>query len=280
MMSTRFPRRPHLTAVLLFTVVASLPGCVIHATAAPEESAVATAPPPTGTQEEAARLERERAERERAERERAERERLAKERAEQERVERERIRTERLERERLERERVRAERLERQRIERERAEKERAERERVEKERAERARVEKERVEKERVDRERGEKERADREPIEVEPVATDPHAAEDDDGADHQGPRKLEGVPPGHFPTKADECRLWLVDTPPGRQPKAEACSRFVKVVIPEGAFILHAGRAWDSGYDWAARAEIEPESVPEVILRILRTRLVEAGS
>ncbi|HSK20640.1 MAG TPA: hypothetical protein VK912_15920 [Longimicrobiales bacterium] len=86
--------------------------------------------------------------------------------------------------------------------------------------------------------------------------------------GQPARGPRKLNGVPPGHYP-KAGECRIWHSGRPPGQQPKPTACSNLMGRV-PAGAFILYGDKAWDSRYDWSqdrtARA-----SVPKVILDIL---------
>ncbi|HSJ30813.1 MAG TPA: hypothetical protein VK933_05220 [Longimicrobiales bacterium] len=86
--------------------------------------------------------------------------------------------------------------------------------------------------------------------------------------GQPARGPRKLNGVPPGHYP-KPGECRIWHSGRPPGQQPKPTACSNLMGRV-PAGAFILYGDKAWDSRYDWSqdrtARA-----SVPKVILDIL---------
>lgn len=85
------------------------------------------------------------------------------------------------------------------------------------------------------------------------------------------RGPRKLNGVPPGHYP-KAGECRLWYSGRPPGQQPKATAC-RNLMGRVPAGAFILYGDRAWDANYDWAAQARRDRDSVPQVILDIVRS-------
>ena len=293
-------RNRRALAVLLFAIVAGLPGCVIYATAAPENSAVAAAPPPVEPEAEKTsgttridgelveretvdreRLERERAEKERVEKERVEKERVEKERAEKQRVEKERadkeraekerVAKERADRERAEKERAEKERVAKERIEKERAErvdkervaKERAEKERAEKERTDKERTEKERVEKERVEKERADKERANKQPPPTEQVAEENHS-----------PRSLEGVPPGHYPRKAGECRLWLADTPPGRQPRAVSCPELMEKV-PDGAFILYAGKAWDSAYDWPGHAEREQvadeDRVPDIIVQIV---------
>lgn len=89
--------------------------------------------------------------------------------------------------------------------------------------------------------------------------------------GEPARGPRKLNGVPPGHYP-KAGECRLWHSGRPPGQQPKATACRNLIGHV-PDGAFILHGDRAYDSKYDWVAQAGRERGSVPQAILDIVRS-------
>jgi hypothetical protein len=86
--------------------------------------------------------------------------------------------------------------------------------------------------------------------------------------------PRPLKDVPPGHFPKKAGECRLWFAGTPPGQQPKAVACTTLIgEEKVPAGAFILHVGKVWDSRYDWVAHAERDTESVPEIIVQIIES-------
>jgi hypothetical protein len=89
--------------------------------------------------------------------------------------------------------------------------------------------------------------------------------------GEPARGPRKLNGVPPGHYP-KAGECRLWHSGRPPGQQPKATACRNLIGHV-PDGAFILHGDRAYDSKYDWVAQASRERGSVPQAIIDIVRS-------
>jgi hypothetical protein len=86
--------------------------------------------------------------------------------------------------------------------------------------------------------------------------------------GQPARGPRKLNGVPPGHYP-KAGECRVWHSGRPPGQQPKPVACSSLMRRV-PAGAFILYGDRAYDSQYDWAGDRDARG-SVPKVILDIL---------
>jgi hypothetical protein len=84
------------------------------------------------------------------------------------------------------------------------------------------------------------------------------------------RGPRKLNGVPPGHYPPPG-QCRLWYSGRPPGHQPRPTAC-RNLAGRVPPGAFVLHNGRAWDADYDWRAHARRQPGSVPEVILDVIR--------
>jgi hypothetical protein len=82
------------------------------------------------------------------------------------------------------------------------------------------------------------------------------------------RGPRKLNGVPPGHYP-KPGECRIWHSGRPPGQQPKPTSCSSLMGRV-PAGAFILYGDKAWDSRYDWASDRAARA-SVPRVVLDIL---------
>jgi hypothetical protein len=86
--------------------------------------------------------------------------------------------------------------------------------------------------------------------------------------GQPARGPRKLNGVPPGHYP-KPGECRIWHSGRPPGQQPKPTSCSSLMRRV-PAGAFILYGDKAWDSRYDWAGDRNAR-SSVPKVILDIL---------
>lgn len=46
-------------------------------------------------------------------------------------------------------------------------------------------------------------------------------------------------GIPPGHLPPPG-RCRLWLPDTPPGRQPAARSCDG-IGVRAPVGSMIVH---------------------------------------
>lgn len=86
------------------------------------------------------------------------------------------------------------------------------------------------------------------------------------------RGPRKLNGVPPGHYP-KPGECRLWYSGKPPGQQPKPQSCAS-LRGRVPAGAFVLYGGNAWDADYDWVAEARRDRTAVPEVILDILRRK------
>lgn len=72
---------------------------------------------------------------------------------------------------------------------------------------------------------------------------------------------RRTLFVPPGQFPP-AGQCRVWIVDRPPGQQARPAPCNALG--TIPTGAFILFRGEAWDADYDWAAdpdAAHIPPE-------------------
>src|SRR5215216_1057293 len=71
--------------------------------------------------------------------------------------------------------------------------------------------------------------------------------AVNDDHGS---RPRKLTGVPRGHYPPPG-QCRLWYTGRPPGHQPAATRCESLVGRV-PRGAFVLYNNNAWDSSYDW----------------------------
>ena len=86
------------------------------------------------------------------------------------------------------------------------------------------------------------------------------------------RGPRRLNGVPPGHYPS-AGECRLWYAGKPPGQQPRPTSCAS-LRGRVPAGAFVLYGDRAWDAEYDWAAQSRRERGSVPSVILDIMNGR------
>lgn len=83
------------------------------------------------------------------------------------------------------------------------------------------------------------------------------------------KGPRKLDGVPPGHYPPPG-ECRLWYEGRPPGHQPQPAPCSSLIGAV-PTGAFVLYNDAAWDSEYDWRKHERWDAGSVPEIILRLM---------
>ncbi len=83
------------------------------------------------------------------------------------------------------------------------------------------------------------------------------------------QGPRKLEGVPPGHYPPPG-ECRLWHNGRPPGHQPPPAPCGSLIGHV-PAGAFVLYNDAAWDSKYDWRGHERADRGSVPAIILRLM---------
>jgi hypothetical protein len=59
----------------------------------------------------------------------------------------------------------------------------------------------------------------------------------------------RVTHVPPGQFPP-AGQCRVWILDLPPGQQAAPAACNALG--AIPAGAFILFRGEAWDFDYDW----------------------------
>ena len=90
--------------------------------------------------------------------------------------------------------------------------------------------------------------------------------------GTPARGPRKLNGVPPGHMP-KPGECRLWYSGKPPGQQPKPQSCAS-LRGRVPAGAFVLYGGNAYDADYDWAGEARRDARSVPDIIVDILRRR------
>lgn len=75
--------------------------------------------------------------------------------------------------------------------------------------------------------------------------------------------------VPPGQYPP-AGQCRVWIADRPPGQQARATACDELG--IIPEGAFILFGGEAWDADFDWVLEAQ--RSSVPPEIIAVTRRR------
>ncbi|WP_207430937.1 hypothetical protein [Sabulibacter ruber] len=82
--------------------------------------------------------------------------------------------------------------------------------------------------------------------------------------------PRRLEGVPKGHYPPPG-ECRIWYPNRPPGHQPPPTDCRNLMGVRLEPGAFILHGDRAYDAEYDWREEERRRPGSVTRDILDIL---------
>ena len=80
------------------------------------------------------------------------------------------------------------------------------------------------------------------------------------------RGPRKLNGVPPGHYPPKG-MCRVWYEGRPPGKQPAPVKCSS-LRGKVPGDAFVLYNGAHYDAQYKY------EEKSVPKVIAEILLGR------
>jgi hypothetical protein len=83
------------------------------------------------------------------------------------------------------------------------------------------------------------------------------------------RGPRKLNGVPPGHYP-RPGQCRVWYQGRPPGQQPRPVPCGSLTGRV-PFGSFLLFGGRAWDTEYDWKGHERIEPGTVPGTVLSLM---------
>ena len=86
-------------------------------------------------------------------------------------------------------------------------------------------------------------------------------------------GPRRLEGVPRGHYPPPG-ECRIWYPNRPPGHQPPPRPCGSLVGVRLEPGAFILHGDQAYDAEYDWREEERRRPGSIGRDILDILFPR------
>lgn len=80
---------------------------------------------------------------------------------------------------------------------------------------------------------------------------------------------RRVLFVPPGQYPP-AGQCRVWIHDRPPGQQARPAPCDAVGD--IPDGAFILFGGEAWDADYDWVAEARRTP--VPAEIITLTRRR------
>ena len=89
-------------------------------------------------------------------------------------------------------------------------------------------------------------------------------------DVAGKSKPRKISGVPPGHYPP-AGECRVWYPNKPPGHQPAPVKCESLVGVKLTDGAFILHGDKAYDTEYNWGEQERRQPGSVSPKILDIL---------
>ncbi len=82
--------------------------------------------------------------------------------------------------------------------------------------------------------------------------------------------PRKLKGVPKGHYPPPGS-CKIWYPNRPPGHQPAATSCNNVYRTKLEPGAFILHGDRAYDADYDWRAEERRRPGTVGRDILDIL---------
>ncbi|KUG07498.1 hypothetical protein [Solirubrum puertoriconensis] len=86
-------------------------------------------------------------------------------------------------------------------------------------------------------------------------------------------GPRRLEGVPRGHYPPPG-QCRIWYPNRPPGHQPPPTDCRSLIGRRLEPGAFILHGNQAYDAEYDWRAEERRRPGSVVQDVLDILFPR------
>ena len=82
--------------------------------------------------------------------------------------------------------------------------------------------------------------------------------------------PRRLEGVPRGHYPPPG-QCRVWYPNRPPGHQPPPADCQSLAGTRLEPGAFILHGDQAYDAEYDWRKEEARKPGSVGRDILDIL---------
>ncbi len=85
--------------------------------------------------------------------------------------------------------------------------------------------------------------------------------------------PRKLKGVPKGHYPPPGS-CKIWYPNRPPGHQPPATSCNNIDRRRLEPGAFILHGDRAYDADYNWREAERRRPGSVERDILDILFPR------
>ena len=91
--------------------------------------------------------------------------------------------------------------------------------------------------------------------------------------GAGTDAPRRLEGVPKGHYPPPGS-CRIWYPNRSPGQQPPPADCGSLSGVALEPGAFILHGDRAYDAEYDWKKEETRRPGTVDRDILDILFPR------
>ena len=85
--------------------------------------------------------------------------------------------------------------------------------------------------------------------------------------------PRKLKGVPKGHYPPPGT-CKIWYPNRPPGHQPPATSCNKIYRTKLEPGAFILHGDRAYDADYNWREEERRRPGSIERDILDILFPR------
>jgi hypothetical protein len=83
------------------------------------------------------------------------------------------------------------------------------------------------------------------------------------------RGPRRLNGVPPGHYPPPG-QCRVWYQGRPPGQQPPPVPCGS-LRGRVPFGTFLLFGGRGWDTEYDWRRHERLDPGSVPNPVLSLM---------
>lgn len=82
--------------------------------------------------------------------------------------------------------------------------------------------------------------------------------------------PRKLTGVPPGHYPPKG-MCRVWYPGRAPGQQPKSTDCAK-LRGKVPADAFVLYNGKDWDARYDWSRERKSLPAAIVDVLLSVNR--------
>lgn len=82
---------------------------------------------------------------------------------------------------------------------------------------------------------------------------------------ANVRGPRKLNGVPPGHYPPKG-MCRVWYEGRPPGKQPAPVKCSS-LRGKVPSDAFVLYNDAYYDAQYKYDEKSV--PKAIAEILLR-----------